>query len=99
MSDAPFDFEAGWRFLAEDEPITRSQEGLDDACWYCGADSRSKKVPRKLPDGRHDHPTAYDFVEYAEHDPSCLWVRARLTFGIDLGHHLAAPSDTPQEPA
>jgi hypothetical protein len=83
----PFDFEAAWRSLAEDDPITHSFEGLDDACWYCGADSRSKQVPRMLPDGRHAHPTAVDFVQYAEHDLSCQWVRARLHFAIPLGHH------------
>ncbi len=59
-----------------DQPITSSQEGLDDACFFC-----------------HVWPKGIvDWERFAEHEASCLWVRARQAVGRDLGLHLLKPN-------
>ena len=63
------------RELAEiDDPTTHSTEGLDDGCFFCDAWSKSVYI---------DH----EFEHFAEHRKSCLWVRARQAFDMNLGRN------------
>ncbi len=67
------------RELAEiEDPTTHSTEGLDDGCFFCGAWSRSIYIN-------------YAFEHFAEHLPSCLWVRARQAFAMNLGRNTIKP--------
>lgn len=60
------------------DPMTYSQEGLDDCCFHCGAD------PVYLPDYRPG----------ARHSSSCVWVAAMKHLGHDLPRgHTVAESD------
>ena len=59
--------------LADENPLTRSTEGLDDGCFFCGADTDDTGRPNYYP--------------YAVHDHDCPWVEARHLLGHDLGLH------------
>lgn len=56
------------RDLLVDDPITWSSEGLDDACFFCGADKAYRRG------GRYDQP----------HEPDCDWLRGRQMLGLPL---------------
>lgn len=43
IAPRPFDPDAEWRVLATEEPVTWSQEGLDDCCWYCAVSAEWDK--------------------------------------------------------
>ena len=68
------------RELAEiDDPTTWSTEGLDDECFFCQSPKQSVYIKP-------------DFEYYADHRKSCLWVRARQSFGMDLGRNIVKGS-------
>jgi hypothetical protein len=71
----PLHQDALCRELAEiEDPTTHSHEGLDDGCFFCTAWSES----------------VYEnhvFEHFANHYPSCLWVRARRMFELPLGRN------------
>ena len=56
------------------DPTTWSTEGLDDCCFFCDAPKKSVYVKP-------------DFEHFAEHRKSCLWVRARQAFDMNLGRN------------
>jgi hypothetical protein len=60
--------------LADDEPLTTSSEGLDDGCFFCGADALSEVRSDGL-------------VIFAEHRTDCAWVEARRALGLGIGEH------------
>jgi hypothetical protein len=60
--------------LAQTDPLTWSQEGLDDACLFCDADKRRKRPGRTS-------------TYFAIHASDCLWVEACRYTGTDLGAH------------
>jgi hypothetical protein len=49
--------------LIDDEPLTWSREGLDDECFFCGADVQT--TGRSL------------WRRFADHESDCAWVAAR----------------------
>ena len=65
--------------LADDDPLTRSVEGLDDGCFFCGADT--------------DY-TQPDYAPYAVHDHDCPWVGARRLLRHRLGLHKVKDTPT-----
>lgn len=68
------------RSIVEEDPLTHSSEGLDDGCFFCGADSQS----------RYNRDTN-DFEHWAVHEHSCEWIIARHLFNIPLGFHRVTP--------
>lgn len=65
--------------VAGEDPLTRSYQGLDDYCLFCGSDTRStlENLTR---------------VHWARHDHDCLWVRIHDHLGLALpGLHERAP--------
>lgn len=57
--------------LVDDQPITWSTEGLDDGCFFCGADYQST-----FEGGYHT---------FAHHWVDCPWVEATKALGRELG--------------
>lgn len=68
-----------WKALVErrvdDDPLTRSAEGLDDGCFFCGADTE----------------LGPNWTNFATHDGDCSWVEARRALGLPLGPHKVKP--------
>jgi hypothetical protein len=66
--------------LAVDDPLTWSNEGLDDGCFWCGADPVAIWEP--------------EYHRGAIHDSACAWVAARRLLGLPLGEgHAVAPDE------
>jgi hypothetical protein len=59
--------------LIDGSPLTRSTEGLDDGCFWCGAEDIWP--PRLMGD------------PWADHEPDCAWIEAMQFLGRDLGKH------------
>jgi hypothetical protein len=67
--------------LIGDDPLTRSTEGLDDGCFWCGADTL----------------WGSGFVGgyWADHEPDCVWVEAMRILDRDLGKHTVRSTPSP----
>lgn len=64
------------RFSKIENPSTQSLEGLDDACFFCGA----WRTPRNLRFDEYPAP-------YVDHDWDCEWIKVRKMFGKSLNGH------------
>lgn len=67
--------------LIDGDPITHSTEGLDDGCFWCGADDIWA-------------PGLTGGV-WADHEPDCEWIEAMRLLGRDLGKHTVRSSPSP----
>lgn len=62
--------------LTVDDPRARSQEGLDDGCFFCGEDRQSDERHK----GRHGE--CWD--RWQLHRSSCAWVAARKALDLPV---------------
>lgn len=69
--------------IVSKDPLTWSAEGIDDGCYYCGADVD------------YSHDTGPDF---AHHDADCPWILSMRYLGRDIGPHTVEAPDPGQLP-
>jgi hypothetical protein len=61
--------------LSGDAPLTWSTEGIDDGCFFCGADATYASGLKH---------------RFAVHKADCSWVEARRLLGHDIAPHQVA---------
>lgn len=67
--------------LLPDDPIGRSEDGLQDGCFWCCADVRY----------RRNGPSS---TEWIMHDLDCPWAEGRRILGLPIDPHEVAPIET-----
>lgn len=69
--------------IVAEGPVATSTEGLDDCCFFCGADAQWEWDR----DGRWGYSGPFAIHEY-----DCPWVLGRVLFGLGLGRDERKPA-------
>ena len=71
------------RRVADMDPLTYSTDGIDDRCFFCGADTETVAYKVTVTDSTE----ITGYRHSATHEPECTWVLARQHLGMGLDGH------------